>query len=281
MNIKVGNGKLITLFIHTEDITPLSIICDIKDKNAFINREICLGMQVTLSRELIGVPQAGFICDCSKAVEEKTPKNVPERLISYDGIEGNLNTVLEILKSLPDANGACSYIEEFGGLYFKKSLRERKGLPNDFFVRLGNLAKSAQENNPISIFKNLYLTVGMGIGLTPSADDVILGISAWLYFYPGSYERYSDWFESLKSFVKDEGEKRTTFVSKIYLEHGSSGRFSEVLYKMIFNILCKPREDVSSATYKMISYGASSGCDICTGVLIGGIITSQQTLAFK
>jgi hypothetical protein len=116
----------------------------------------------------------------------------------------------------------------------------------------------------------------MGIGLTPSADDVMLGISAWLYFYPGAYKKYVVWFKCLKEFLDIEGEKRTTLVSKIYLEYGSEGYFSDILYKLILSIISQKKNDVIAAANSMIGYGASSGCDICAGVLIGSAITSNK-----
>ena len=276
INILTESEKLITLFVYMEDTSPIGIISNINEESSFIDIGISHGMKVLFDDGKIYIPQAGFTCDLSQALTAYPSTKLPFFLTERESIDDNLDVLLKTLISAPKPKGACSYIKEFRGLAFISSSRKEGGLGADFLVRIGNLAKSIVDKDAKSIERNLYLTVGRGIGLTPSADDVILGISAWIYFLPGAFDKYKVWFESLRVFLEKEGMKRTTLVSKAYLEYGAKGFFTYVVHSLIASIMGLNKNAVIAAANEMISYGASSGSDICVGILVGSVITSNK-----
>lgn len=112
------------------------------------------------------------------------------------------------------------------------------------------------------IEKVLRFLLGRGIGLTPSGDDMIVGLLA---------------FDSIKKFVSAEfyrnlaellkGVPITTDVSREYLRYALKHEFSSTV-TFVINALASG-ENLEHAFKKLLHVGHSSGLDTLFGILIG------------
>ena len=106
--------------------------------------------------------------------------------------------------------------------------------------------------------------VGLGIGLTPSCDDMLSGMSALFHLTSTG----TDFNTALANFLQSKGDLVTTTVSKNLLADCAHGHINEVLYNVIYSIL-KNRSDIEKYTLQLLEVGSSSGSETCAGILSG------------
>ena len=104
--------------------------------------------------------------------------------------------------------------------------------------------------------------VGLGPGLTPSGDDLLVGIEAALHALAGP----SAGFLAL---AVDDVEVRTTALAATLLRHAAAGEFAERLHTLLAALLGQDDEAIPAAIDRAVAWGATSGTDCLLGVLIG------------
>lgn len=104
--------------------------------------------------------------------------------------------------------------------------------------------------------------IGLGIGLTPSADDYLVGLSTVLFISGHPMEIYqTDFLAALQV-----ANKNTTHLSAITLEAAFEQRYRESLYGFINNMINEPSEFSIQAITNIKNIGSSSGCDMLYGM---------------
>lgn len=104
--------------------------------------------------------------------------------------------------------------------------------------------------------------IGLGPGLTPSGDDLLVGIEAALH----ALAQPSAGFLALAMGGVDG---RTTELAATLLRHAAAGEFAERLHTLLAALLGSDDETVPAAIDRAVAWGATSGTDCLIGVLIG------------
>jgi hypothetical protein len=108
--------------------------------------------------------------------------------------------------------------------------------------------------------------IGLGPGVTPSGDDILIGFLAGLWSMAGGNQ-------TQLSFIRLFGNeiikiaKQTSEISRTYLYHAAQGQFSSSLSTLAKAIATG--NGVEQATQEAMRVGHSSGMDSVTGLLIG------------
>jgi hypothetical protein len=108
--------------------------------------------------------------------------------------------------------------------------------------------------------------VGLGPGVTPAGDDILIGFLAGLWSLAGENE-------PLLSFIRSFGNAllqiaaQTSEISRTYLYHATQGQFSSSLSDLAQAIATG--SGVEQAAPLAMRVGHSSGMDSVTGLLIG------------
>ncbi|MGY3777945.1 DUF2877 domain-containing protein [Isobaculum melis] len=116
----------------------------------------------------------------------------------------------------------------------------------------------AQQEEAIRYF------IGRGKGLTPSGDDLLLGILAVHHQFGLVLPSF---LTTLAQIVTTEN--CTTDVSKAYLKHAIKGEFSSSILQLMKGLSINPRENMSFALQQVLAHGHTSGADTITGLLLG------------
>ena len=105
--------------------------------------------------------------------------------------------------------------------------------------------------------------VGLGVGLTPSGDDVLVGLSAaWAAIGDAAGARQAgDW--------SAWADGRTTDVALDFHRAAADGAYAERLHDTLAAILAGPIDAIPIAVARAAAWGATSGTDTMRGVLIG------------
>jgi Protein of unknown function (DUF2877). len=116
--------------------------------------------------------------------------------------------------------------------------------------------------------------IGLGPGVTPTGDDILIGFLAGLWSVAGEDNQrllfISDFGKALLSLAKETNE-----ISRTYLYHAVRGEFSSSFITLIKAIGESEEERLTRAAKNAMQVGHSSGMDSITGLVIGLTIWSD------
>ncbi len=104
--------------------------------------------------------------------------------------------------------------------------------------------------------------IGLGSGLTPSGDDVLVGIEAALHALASPAAGF------LAPALGDV-EERTTELAATLLRHAAAGEFAERLHSLLAALLGPDDGRIPAQIERAVAWGSTSGTDCLLGVLIG------------
>ncbi|HHE5698569.1 TPA: DUF2877 domain-containing protein [Citrobacter amalonaticus] len=104
--------------------------------------------------------------------------------------------------------------------------------------------------------------MGLGIGLTPSADDYLVGLSIILFIAGHPAEKYKEAFCSALQL----GRENTTLLSAITLEAAFEQRYRENIAGFIRCMINEPNGFSIQSIANIKNIGSSSGCDMLYGM---------------
>ena len=135
-------------------------------------------------------------------------------------------------------------------------------------ARLKELCKVWLAQDKSSFDEILPCCLGAGKGLTPSSDDMLIGIIAVMH---GAQA-----FGIVKSFPFQNREEletairgKTVYVSKKYILCASEGRFSEGILQLLSAVFSGENTDWTRLIELVGSVGSTSGADILYGIQMG------------
>lgn len=128
------------------------------------------------------------------------------------------------------------------------------------------LMDSARRNDSADLTFALKKLIGLGAGLTPSGDDVLVGFFAGLFLRPSVRADFANALarEAVRL------SSATNEISRVYLFHAAHGRVSRRLANLAA-ALCAPSApvDLLAALRAAAQTGHSSGMDAISGLLLG------------
>jgi hypothetical protein len=99
---------------------------------------------------------------------------------------------------------------------------------------------------------------GLGRGLTPAGDDLLLGVMLWAWL---AHPSPPDFCRALA----EAAVPRTTTLSAAWLRAAADGQFGAPLHQLVTALV--GRGDLESAAGRVLAYGATSGADTLAGLL--------------
>lgn len=103
---------------------------------------------------------------------------------------------------------------------------------------------------------------GLGGGLTPTGDDVLVGVLVALAALP---DRSA---QELRTAVREGTVGRTTRISEAYLDAATRGEASEAWQTLLAALGGDDRQSVVDAGRRILAFGETSGADMLTGFLL-------------
>jgi hypothetical protein len=117
--------------------------------------------------------------------------------------------------------------------------------------------------------------IGLGPGVTPSGDDVLIGFLAGLYSTVGNEQARLAFIQafgdSLSSLSMETNE-----ISRTYLYHAIHGQFSSSMIALLDALKDGKEEQLLYAARAAMHVGHSSGTDSVTGLLMGLAVWNRQ-----
>jgi len=281
--LKNGDGEVHSVFERTfnilfggelvgvarSDVTrsPINLVTDIPPNESMSSLGILVGMPVSKTDDRLLIDEALEIS--LKGAEIWQPKT---RVChsTFEHLEKNLKSVEQFAAGKGGREGLgqlLSHIDEIaiGKKPPASSLNRVAEATLPHLVNLFKAIKSSRIDEIKKISRNL---VGLGPGLSPSADDALTGLMVALWWSTdslgGDIERVKKINEVVVSCVD-----RTTLLSQQLLKHAARGETNEAVEVLLNAIFVGEAEDVEAGAEKVLRIGETSGMDMMVGLLLG------------
>lgn len=150
---------------------------------------------------------------------------------------------------------------EFNNINVQIQLKLFRGIE-----KLKTAARSNDVNAAATAVKEL---VGLGMGLTPSGDDILIGFLAGLEITKKNNRARHDFYHFLKTLVVLSAPK-TNSISGKYLKFAASRFYSTTLINLLIGICSgESAAMIKQKTHMVLETGHTSGFDILSGLTAG------------
>lgn len=136
-------------------------------------------------------------------------------------------------------------------------------------ARLDDLAAAARALDECALPRAAAALAGLGPGLTPSGDDLLLGFAAALRACAGQ-DQHRLSFLACFNLALHAAAGCTGEISRTYLLHAAQGRFASSLMRLLRAIgRAEQGDPLRQAAQAVLRSGHTSGCDTAAGLLAG------------
>jgi len=234
LNLVAPDGSLLT--IHSRDGLhgPGSLLTDLEDCRLLGK----VGDEIEISSSSINLDGRLVKLDtCVFYSSRRLPIQTQPKIIAVDWLE----------KELSKKATSSSFWSQADD-YFSQAISKKLNLARRDFLQDPNSIKSASQ------------LIGLGIGLTPTGDDYLLGFLAVTKLSAHRTEAIDKLSGNIRELMT-----RTTRISQHFLKAATENQFSDLTYDFLVSMENGQKDQ--KALEALMSYGASSGSDIATGML--------------
>jgi len=207
---------------------------------------------------------------------------VPDQVLKKELITRNLTFVTQIAINEGDFRGIGQLVKYIPYLSEMRQIPKQDKDKLNIFARfalpkLYDLIYATMKEEISKVLECISGLVGLGVGLTPSGDDVIGGFIASIIFsniYLGVRDTN---ILKLCDLIPEVIKGKTNTFSQKLVEYATKGEISEPLRDLIETIFTTTKEDtLIKATRRVLSIGSTSGTDLILGVLLGLIVILKK-----
>ncbi len=266
-NIIIG-GKLVGVAQSSISRSPINVITDVRPSESMPSLGVRKGMQVQKvgNRVLVGEVLEISLEDA----QLWRPKTRTERCLDPELIKRNIELAKQLAANKGRREGLgqlLKHVDEIaaGKMPQTPDLNEvaRAALP-----RLIDLVKATKSENVEGVKGAAQKLIGLGLGLSPSADDTLSGLTAALWWVSHSLGKGIDRVKKINETIISCSDK-TTLLSQQLLMHASKGETNEQVGELLEAILAGAPPDIEKWVEEVLKIGETSGIDMMVGLLLG------------
>jgi hypothetical protein len=246
-------GRLIAIL--DDDLgLPYGITCSARGPGGISGLGLAAGMTVLVDAHGIHVPAAGARIGIDAATRIHPVALIPMPWGSPGAVAARARLARSLVMEGPPGAGLAPLLDP-GAPRSAFAARVEAALASVTAALVaGEMAVAAREGRAL---------VGLGVGLTPSGDDALVGMTAALAAtgHPSARVIARAWAVG--------AAERTTTVGAALLAHAARLEFAGVLRAVLGAILRGDKSEVRRTVPAALSWGATSGADTLVGVLAG------------
>ena len=262
-NLKIdGNQYLLTLLLQSETDLPQGIRAD--SPQGFTFEDLPIHERLTCRDGILRFEKTLLEIDLRKGLRWQCDLSSFSLETTNSMFLASWEKVWQLLNSRQKLSGAEIVAEEL----LQPQDVQGPGLLKRMVKGVTGLIEST-ENMDLYTKDTVSALIGLGSGLTPSGDDLLVGYMAGLFCRVGRNKTRKKFISELGKTLIDLS-KKTTDISRTYLYHATKGQFSKNLTDLAEAICNGENSDhlyaVSTSAMQM---GHTSGMDSVTGLLLG------------
>lgn len=250
----VGNGSLNIVVNNPDDL----------DFRMRVKRgdTVTLGETINIEKDLISIS--------TKDAKVWRPRiNFQERLQAPRIILENITILRDSTLLSGKIGGLGALIESLQLNDLKFSIKTKLDPIAQFAApHISSLLQKIKMNQVEEINRYSNKIVGLGPGLTPSGDDMLIGLMISMIYISENINININVDQINKNIISGIAD-RTTDISVEFLREAAIGRVNEPLSSLMENLLTSGQGKIVKSIKKVFSLGSTSGVDTIFGVIIG------------
>lgn len=258
INIEIDN-RLICIGYNADTISPFGAIVDEADFDYLVN--------TINANTVIVLKDFNFIFDNKISLRISPP--IEFHTLGFNNVSINrkkLEKNIKFLKSIVKINNwQCGLEWDFNSIIDVIEGRNNLEALKEFDEKL-NCVCSIKNIEEKSCSEFLDYFIGRGKGLTPSGDDLIVGM---IGMYSCANVNIENFITTLKRFLEENSHK-TTRISYEYLFYAHEKQVSTSLKRLCLSILYKDEKEILENVVCIKKFGSTSPIDMIIGVIIAG-----------
>jgi hypothetical protein len=267
VNISLGDFLITAIDLNQKNL-PYGILCDFSKID--LQKVLSSGDAVEVDSERLLIRDRMFEISYRTASVWKPEFYLQIQAGDVPTIQKNIDQLLQLVIQENNMDGLVplfSYIPNI--LNSKQSLIDGSStLVKKAYEALRSMINAIRIFDEGLIHKEFKQLTGLGIGLTPSGDDILAGLFATLIII--SKAAHKKWFLKTLGNILPKIEGLTNDVSLNYHRAISQGYFPERFSSLIAAIVkAKSFSDLEPALQDMLQWGQTSGNEIILGMVIG------------
>ena len=266
-NILIGR-ELVGIARSGVSRSPINLITDIPSTESMPSLGVRKGVQVRRVSDRVLV---GEVLEISlKDVGLWRPKTRAERCLGPKLIKRNLELAKRLAASKGGREGLGQLLKHVDEIAAGKrpQTSDLNAVARAVLPQLINLVKATKSENVEGVKGAAQKLIGLGPGLSPSADDALSGFTAALWWVSRSLNKDIDRVKKINETIASCSEK-TTMLSQQLLKHAAKGETNERVGELLEAILAGAPPKVESGIEEVLKIGETSGIDTVVGVLVG------------
>ena len=277
-NVLTSNNQLISVVRGDVGKGPINIVTNLPQCISMTSIGIRRNYEVLKVDDLIIVGNNVLMISTKNAKQWKPRKEFRGNLLTIKKIIDNLTIVKEVTCSYGRFGGLAQLMEYVGDEHLEKFVSKklnsfaRMALPH-----LSRLLKAIRAGSSQDIERSAKKLIGLGPGLTPSADDMLSGLMISLALIAENLDVNTNFVSKVNKDITSCIPGRTTLISQEFLMHAAVGEANEPILTLIEKILTAKPNEVENATKDVLATGDTSGTDIVLGILLGSQLLLDET----
>jgi hypothetical protein len=256
------SGKLLTLVTASDADLPQGLRLETPAGFSFSGFQ--MGERVTCRNGLLRLDTLSLTVDLTKARRWKCDLPTLKTDLTNPAVESAWKAVWQALNQRQQNVGADIIADDLLGQ--GKTLRA--GIPQKAAEAVQALTQSTQQLD-LTATPPIHELIGLGSGLTPAGDDLLVGYLAGLWCVTDGKSERQEFVSSLGKRVV-RLSRQTNDISRTYLYHAAHGQVSSRLADLSEAIsggeIGKPLLAIAENAMRV---GHTSGMDAVTGLLLG------------
>jgi len=278
LNIRTSGGQLVSILSGADRAGPNTVVARLPRGVDFISMGLRAGMPARLrgTRVQLG---AGDVQLRTGSARKWWPRLADGlELVDVHRLEINLAALDEKFAARPPSRGLGLLLNDAAdmaaGRWDRVADRHRHGEdPGEFIAAalpaIQKLMQGYLKRDGLALQQGVEGLIGLGSGLTPSGDDLLLGFIGAL----GAISKRMNGpeMEGILEAIRDhlyENRHRTTFISTNLLAFACAGRVAEPILNVIRSLLFEETASMMERVEVLLQQGDSSGSEVLVGILL-------------
>jgi len=270
INITVLENRLISLAGKEIGQGPLNILVNIPNHINLLTIGIKEGDVIKRVGESIVIGE-NIIVISTQWTEQWDPKR------KYQGSLLPLKTIMANVEIMRDIAVASDQLSSLGELIPFTYINGLKDIKTEKLSSVSHLAlshilsllKAIKSGHSHDITRITKYLVGLGPGLTPAADDMLLGLMISMFYFSENFNETSIDVKKINKDIVSFISGKTTIISEEFLREASVGNVNEAVASLMEKLLTSRQRELEISVRNVLDLGGTSGTDTVFGVILG------------
>lgn len=268
-NINFNGWPIVSLILESVPMKPMAVSFKSLGNKSMHELGLEADQSVVYCIDKLMFPESDLTLSLNKAKPIECRPVFEYKNRSIKDVEENISKLRSILLG-GNAKGLLPIISEFDETIEKKHEKLLQNRYSEFALqRIKKLVLAIKEGAPEEICNASRGIAGFGPGLTPAADDMLIGLMISLIYAAEYYSWKKEHAEAINSALLKGAEGRTTQLSYEMMSFASKGEVTKNLHKLMGCIYFNTGESLYESTLDVMDYGETSGSDMLLGIYLG------------